>query len=107
MARYCKFFRGLLSSPSREVSCLAYLLARDIRSSTGANLKFIRSKSGKDKWVDSPIRVRTALLEAEAVPVQDVDKWSLLLEQRMQWHYRGLEQEEKVVQELIDSLCIN
>ena len=99
-------------SPSIEVSCLAHLLARDIRSCTGANLRFISTKSRKDPWVDAPHIVRAALVEAETVPVQDVDKWrvrylSLLLEQRMQWQYMGAVEEEKVVQELIDSLCIN
>ena len=38
LARFCRFYRGLLTSPSREVSILANLLGRDIRSATGSNL---------------------------------------------------------------------
>jgi hypothetical protein len=112
MARYCRFFEGLRSSPCREVTTLANLLARDIRSSTGSNIRLITDYSGKNPWVDSPASIRSGLKEAEVVDIQDVDKWrvrylGVLLEQRMEWHYRGAEDEEKEVQRLIDSLCVN
>ena len=112
MARYCKFFRSLRSSPSTEVATLANLLGRDIRSSTGGNLRLIAVLSGKDPWVDSPGTMRAALEKSETVDVSAVDKWRVgylgtLLEQRMEWHYKGVEDEEKEVQKLIDSLCVN
>ena len=112
MARYCKFFRSLRSSPSTEVATLANLLARDIRSSTGGNLRLIAGLSGKDPWVDSTGTMRAALEKAETVDVLAVDKRRVgylgtLLEQRMECYYKGVEDKEKEVQKLIDSLCVN
>ena len=112
MARFCKFFQGLRSSPSREVATLANLLARDIRSSTGRNVRTISELTGKSPWSDTAASMRIKLAEAEAVVVADMDKWRIgylgvLLEQRQQWHYMGEEEQEKEVQTLLESLCIN
>ena len=108
MARYCKFFRSLHQSPSREVATLANLMARDIRSTTGGNLSLIAALSGKDPWTDSTGSMRAALEKAETVEVPHVDKWrvgylGVLLEQRMEWQ----DDEEKEMQTLIDSICVN
>jgi hypothetical protein len=59
-----------------------------------------------------PASIRAGLKETEAVQVQDEDKWrvgylGLLLAQRQSWKYMGAEDEEKEVQDLLDSLCIN
>ena len=75
MARYCKFFRGLRASLSREVQCLANLLARDVRSCIGSNLWLVAEISGKDPWMDGPDGLRLALQEAETVTVPDRGKW--------------------------------
>ena len=88
------------------------MISRNVRSSTGANLREIRDLSGKDPWVDSPTAIKAALVHAEIVQIQDMDKWrvrylGVLLEQRMEWNYLGSEDEKKAVQKLIDSLCIN
>ena len=111
-ARYCRFFRGLRASSSYEVACLSNLLSRDIRSCIGGNLYYISNLSGKDPWVDSSIAIKSALVEAETVDIKHTDKWrvkylGVLLEQRMQLHYLGAEDEEQHVQQLIESLCIN
>lgn len=112
MARFCKFFQGLCNSPSREVTILANLVARDIRSPTGSNLRLISGLTDRDPWTDGPAMMRTKLTEAEAVTVADMDGWRIqylgvLLGQRQEWHYRGAEEEEKELQNLIDSLCVN
>ena len=112
MARYCRFFQGLRSSPSREVATLVNLVARDIRTCTGNNIRLITEHSGKNPWVDSSASIRSGLKEAETVQVQDQDKWrvgylGLLLAQRQEWKYMGAEEEEKEVQDLVDSLCVN
>ena len=91
---------------------LVNLVARDIRSSTGKNVRLVSDNSGKDPWADSVGQVRAGLREHEAVEVEDQDKWRiqylrLLLEQRQDWHYRGEEDQEEEVQRLVDSLCIN
>ena len=112
MARYCKFFQGLRSSPSKEVCVLVNLVTRDIRSSTGKNVRLVSDNSGKDPWADTVGQVRAGLRENDAVEVEDEDKWRIqylrsLLEQRQDWHYRGEEDQEEEVQRLVDSLCIN
>ena len=95
-----------------EVASLANLISRDIRSSTGANLRALRDISGKDPWVDSPTAIKAALADTEQVQIHDMDKWrvrylGVLLEQRMEWNYLGSEDEKNAVQKLIDSLYIN
>ena len=46
LARYGKFFKGLRTSPCWEVTVLANLVARDVRSSTGRNIKYVGESSG-------------------------------------------------------------
>ena len=112
LTRYSRFFRGLRASPSAEVACLANLLSRDVRSCTGLNIHTISAMTGKDPWVDSPAAIKVALDEAELVEIQNIYKWRIkylgvLLEQRMQLHYLGAEDEQQEIQHLIDSLCVN
>ena len=62
--------------------------------------------------MDVPDGIRLALQEAETVTVPDRGKWrvgylGVHLEQRMEWHYKGVEAEEERVQELIESLVVN
>ena len=40
LSRYIKFFKGLLKSKSCEVKLLANIVARDVRSVTGKNLRY-------------------------------------------------------------------
>ena len=112
MARYGKFFRGLRSSPCREVAILANLVARDIRSTTGSNIRLVWDSSGKNPWCSGPTALRSGLAKAERVEVPEADRWRVkylgtLLTQRQEWHYMGHEEQELLVQKLIDSLCIN
>ena len=61
LARYVTFFKGLRASPSPEIRTLAYLMGRDILSTTGKNLKMIREVSGLDPWQASPASMKEAL----------------------------------------------
>ena len=111
-SRYTKFCLGLHSSSSREVAVLFHFLARDIRSTTGNNLRILREEADVNIWTDSTASVRAKLAESETVEVAEIDKWrvrylGILLEQRQQWHYMGEEEEVEKVQKLIDSLCVN
>ena len=45
LSRYPGFFRGLLSSPSKEVRILARMVKDDPRSTTCRNLRFLRQKT--------------------------------------------------------------
>ena len=112
MARFSKFFRGLLNSPSREVAILANLLGRDIRSATGGNLSLISELTGCNPWLDGQAKIRQKLTESEQVNPENNDKWrveylSALLEQKQEWYYKGAQNEVEEVQDLINSLCVN
>ena len=46
MSRYAKFILSLCTSPCKEVSVLANLGTRDVRTVTGKNVKMIMELSG-------------------------------------------------------------
>ena len=54
-------FRGLCSSPGRQVAILARLLARDIRSTTGRNIMLFSNQSGCGSWEDTDVSIRARL----------------------------------------------
>ena len=111
LAKYTGFFKGLRLSSSPEVSFMAYQVGRDLRTTTGRNLRFISEESGLDPWTASAASVKKVLSEkVSAVP--EGETWrlpylGLLLEQRQFAHYVGHDEEENRISELIHSLCIN
>ena len=111
LAKYSGFFKGLRLSSSPEVSFMAYQVGRDLRTTTGRNLRFISEESGLDPWTASAAMVKKALSEkVSAVP--EGDAWrlpylGLLLEQRQFAHYAGHGEEETRLSNLINSLSIN
>ena len=112
LARYANFFQGLRASPSHEVSVLANIVGRDLRSTTGSNLKLLEDSTGLSPWNYSSTRIKEELVEKEKVEVPAQDKWrisylSKLLEQKQIAHYMGDETVVSQVTTLIDSLCIN
>ena len=112
LARYAGFYRSLLSSPCREVTILARMVAGDIRTTTARNLKMLEIDSGGQTWAAPIGKVREGLAAGEpAVPNED--RWRIsylgkLLEEREILVY-SCEDQGKVdnVQELIESLCVN
>ena len=113
LARYAGFYKSLLTSPCREVSILARLVAKDIRTTTARNMRMIEKETGGLTWAAPGGKIREELATREpAVP--RVDAWRIpylgrLLEERDVLVYQGEELCEEVeqVQELIDSLCSN
>ena len=109
LSRYIKFFKSLRESPSIEVSGLAHIVARDVRTTTGMNLHHVQEMTGLDPWNCMGGQVRKVLDEKLVeLPVQD--EWRLpylgrLLEQRGQKYY--LVEDTDELTELIDSLCVN
>ena len=96
--------------PSHKVVCAALLTARDARTTLGKNISYLERLSGQDVWVASPTLVRTTIMERETLAPPSEDAWRLpflsnLLEQREKLHWMGMDREEEMVQELIDSLC--
>ena len=112
LVRYRKFFRSLLTSPSPEVQVAALLAARDLRSSAGSNLALLQEETGLDPWTCSVGQLRSALLQAEEVPVPAADAWCVpymrrLLQERLHHFYSGDKEQEQRVQGLLDSLVIH
>ena len=111
LSRYAGFYRGLLSSPSREVGIMARLVAKDLRTTTASNMKMLERETGLPWW--SPARDMKKELFKQAEVIPDIDKWRLpylvkLLEKRdiLVYNGEGEESEELVrVKELLDSLC--
>ena len=112
LARFTGFYNGLRNSPSPEVRTVALLAGRDLRTTTGSNIRLVEEASGLSVWSSTTAQVRSAVRQRELVPVPPADLWRLpylrrLLEQRLQHHYRGEKEEETRIQSLIDSLCDN
>ena len=61
LARFAGFYRSLLSSPCREVSILARVVARDVRTTTARNLAMLERESGGLTWMDPAEEVKEGL----------------------------------------------
>ena len=112
LARYGGFLRSLRKSPSHEVTVMANLAAKDLRSTTGSNARLLQECCGLDPWLYGPARLKEELLKREVVDILKQDKWRVsylarLLEQRQMVHYMGDQAEEQRLSDLIDSLCVN
>ena len=112
MARFAGFFTSLRNSPSAEVGTVVLLCARDLRTTTGQNVRVVEEASGLSVWSSTTRQVRKAVREREAVPVPHQDAWRVpylrnLLEQRLQYYYSADKENEDRVQPPFDSLCVN
>ena len=84
---------------------MSRLLARDMQSVTGKNLQFISEMSGLNPWTVPIRRLKSTLVAAE-------DRWRVpylcsLLSQRGEAHSLAMEEEQKRLTTLIDSLVAN
>ena len=61
LARFAGFFASLRKSPSHEVAVLAGLTARDLRSTTGKNIKLVHELSGLVPWEYGSARIKMSL----------------------------------------------
>ena len=112
LTRYVKFFMSLRKSASKEVQVLSRYLGRDVQSVTGSNLRLIQETVKLNPWNISNTNLKVALISAETVEVPMVDRWRLpylctLLSQRREASNNALEEEEKRIDELIESLVLN
>jgi hypothetical protein len=75
LSRYHGFFRGLLSSPSKEIRILARIVKDDPRSTTCRNLRYLSQKTAMQQVESfSSWRVKEALGKRQ---VPDDEKWRL------------------------------
>ena len=91
---------------------MANIASRDLRSTTGSNLRLVQESSGLDPWLSTSSHLKMMLHQNEQVMVPMEDKWRVqylvtLLAQRQELSYMGEDEAEKQVTELIESLCIN
>ena len=109
LARYVNFFKSLRESPSMEVSVLVNIVARDIRTTTGGNLKLISRLTGLDPWCCTPFQAKK-VLNSMVAEGPEQDKWRIpflakLLEQRGENHFQMMDTVD--LTDLIDSLCVS
>ena len=105
MSRYVNFFKSLLKSKSDEVKILSNIVARDVRSVTGKNLRLIETETGLDPWKSSPSDIREKL-PMKIVPEQD--SWRIPLLCKLLYQRQEMKANcEKIdqISNLIDSLC--
>ena len=74
LVRYSKFFRSLRCSISKEVAMMANFVSRDIRTTTGSNLKLLEEASGLCAWETGQAKLRQAMKDREMVVVDDMDQ---------------------------------
>ena len=106
LSRYPAFYRKLLDSPSKEVRILARIVAKDPRSTTCLNLRYMREMTSMDQAeLFSSWRIR------EVLPVKQVpqgEQWRLglmtsLLKLVKEKHSKV--QDFKQITAMLDSLC--
>ena len=94
--------KSLRESPSVEVSILANIVARDVRTTTGRNLHHIRDITALDPWSCSSGKVKVVLGDRlKQMPTQDIWRLQYLGE----LHFRV--GDTALVTNLIDSICVN
>ena len=91
---------------------MANIVSRDVRTTTGSNLRLPSLVSGLDVWNATQNDLRESIGRSLQVPVENINSWRIiyldkLLAQRQELSYLGLSMEKEKVQELIDSLCRN
>ena len=106
LSRYVKFVSSLQHSASAEV--VANIVLRDVRSNTGANVRFLETETGLDLR-SGVSRIKRILTTKLCLP-EDYDSWRLqylgkLLTERGELYYRS--EDITHISELVDSLCIN
>ena len=111
LARFANFFRNLRKSPCPEVAVMANIVGRDLRSTSGRNLKLLEECSGLDPWVFDSSRLKVELATREKVNVEDQDVWRVkylhcLLKKRQKLQYLADVEQVNQVTDLIDSVCI-
>ena len=112
LSRFHKFFISLLDNSAVEISVLARLAARDLRSNLGSNLRLLTDESGLNPWLSSPSLMKRRLRENDVTEPPSQDKWRLeflrkLLTARQIAHYECQDDTEQEITNIINALIIN
>ena len=78
LTRYSKFSKGLMNSISKEVRVLFNLVARDLRSTTARNIKFVEAEAGTGLWTVGQYKLKQELHSNQLVDVNTRDQWRVV-----------------------------
>ena len=98
-----------MNSISKEVRVLFNLVARDLRSTTARNIKFVEAEAGTGLWTVGQYKLKQELHSNQLVDVNTRDQWRVVYLSSLlgQLHEaRLLVQEDMIskLQDLINSL---
>ena len=107
LSRYAKFVRGLVASPSKDVSVMSGVAKLDVRSVTGWNIALLRKETGLvDVIAVSGYRLRE-VLQCRALAVPDMDRWRIVYLGKFLTANLANYVEVGELTKLIDSLCVS
>ena len=91
---------------------MANLTGRDVRTTTGSNLKLLEELTGLNPWIYGSARIKDELIKEETSEIPVQDEWRVcylasLLQKKQHHYYMGEEEATKELTALIDSLCVN
>ena len=89
---------------------MANLVSRDIRSTTGSNLRMIQETIGMSVWTTAQSRIKAAIIESQTAAAPENEEWRIpfqnkLLSHRQELSYLG--EDTDTLSQQINSLCIN
>ena len=96
LPQYVGFFKSLLTSASREVQFVANIVARNVATCTGRNLKLIGVEFSVNPWLATAQQIRDRYPVLEVPPEQEwvLPKLAAALEERLEREGEGEEGEE-------------
>ena len=91
------FFRGLLTSPSTEVTVATLLGSSDLRCSLRTNLALVKDETRLDPWMTACKELRAAVDKADRVEIPERNGWRVAVLRKLL----------EAIQGLIESIVIN
>ena len=96
LPQYLGFFKSLICSASTEVQFVANIVARDVRTNTGRNLRLIQEEFSVNPWLTTAQQLREKYPTIEVPPDQEwvLPKLAAALDERLEREGEGEEGEE-------------
>ena len=112
LLKFKGFFDSLMISPSKEARMMVRMVAGNVMSNTGSNIRLLQDETGLDPCRVMKHELKEVLLRKGIIEVPKLDLWRpnylrKLLQKRREHYYSADVSLQKEVQSLIDSLCIN
>ena len=96
LPQYVGFFQSLLTSASTEVQLVANIVARNVATCTGRNLKLMSDEFSVNPWLATPWQVREKFPACEVPAEQEwvLPELAAALDERLEREGKGEEGEE-------------